>query len=77
MTVCAFTGLFSVGRRGSPGDEIRFVWYDWVALTQSHIARYLAQLAILRDPKIQALLQEDRCQVEATGVSVSHYDPVE
>jgi transcriptional regulator with XRE-family HTH domain len=48
-----------------------------VALTQRHIGRYLAQPAILRDPKVRALLREVCREVEATGVSVSHNGPVE
>ena len=31
---------------------------EQVALTQKHIARYLAQPAILRDPKVRELLRE-------------------
>jgi transcriptional regulator with XRE-family HTH domain len=43
-------------------EEIRRIaWYlqtEQVALTQRHISRYLAQPAILRDPKVRELLRE-------------------
>lgn len=43
-----------------------------VALTQRHIAQYLTQPAILRDPKVRVLLREVCREVEATRASVSH-----
>jgi transcriptional regulator with XRE-family HTH domain len=39
-----------------------------VALTRKHITRYLAQPAILRDPKVRQLLREVCHEVEAAGV---------
>jgi transcriptional regulator with XRE-family HTH domain len=37
---------------------------EQVALTQKHIGRYLAQPAILRDPKVRELLREVCCELE-------------
>ncbi len=49
-------------------EEIRqialYLQTEQVALTQRHIARYLAQPAILRDPKVRALLREVCREVE-------------
>jgi hypothetical protein len=43
-------------------EEIRrialYLQAEQVTLTQRHIARYLAQPAILRDPQVRKLLQE-------------------
>jgi len=49
-------------------EEIRrialYLQAEQVALTQRHISRYLAQPAILRDPKVRGLLQEVCHEVE-------------
>ena len=49
-------------------EEIRrialYLQAEQVALTQRHIARYLEQPAILRDPQVRALLTEVCCEVE-------------
>jgi transcriptional regulator with XRE-family HTH domain len=49
-------------------EEIRqvalLIRAEHVALTQQHIARYLAQPAILRDPKVRELLREVCHEVE-------------
>jgi hypothetical protein len=49
-------------------EEIRriasYLQAEQVALTQRHIARYLVQPAILRDPKVRALLREVCREVE-------------
>ena len=49
-------------------EEIRrialYLQAEQVALTQRHISRYLAQPAILRDPKVRAILREVYREVE-------------
>ena len=57
-------------------EEIRRIALDLqaerVALTQRHIGRYLAQPAILRDPKVRALLQEVCREVKELDSTSSH-----
>ena len=57
-------------------EEIRqialLLWAEKVALTQRHIGRYLAQPAILRDPKVRALLQEVCREVKELDSTSSH-----
>jgi len=56
-------------------EEIRqialYLQAERVTLTQKHIGRYLAQPAILRDPKVRALLREVCREVEASGEKVT------
>ena len=42
---------------------------EQVALTQKHIGRYLAQPAILRDPKVRELLREVCCELKTSNRS--------
>ncbi len=57
-------------------EEIRrialYLQAEQVALTQKQIARYLAQPAILRDPKVRALLQEVCREVKELDSTSSH-----
>ncbi len=57
-------------------EEIRrialYLQAEQVALTQKHIARYLAQPAILRDPKVRTLLQEVCREVKELDSTSSH-----
>jgi hypothetical protein len=52
-------------------EEIRrialYLQAERVTLTQRHIGRYLAQPAILRDPKVRELLREVCRQIEKGG----------
>lgn len=52
-------------------EEIRqialYLRAEQMSLTQKHIGRYLAQPAILRDPKVRELLREVCCELETSG----------
>jgi hypothetical protein len=56
-------------------EEIRqialYLQAEQVALTQRHIARYLAQPAILRDPKVRELLREVCRELETRNGVIS------
>ena len=48
-----------------------YLQVEQVALTQRHIGRYLAQPAILRDPKVRELLREVCCELEADNCGLN------
>jgi len=72
----AYRRLLREQRMQGYREEIRrialYLQAEQVTLTQRHIARYLAQPAILRDPKVRALLQEVCREVRELDSTSSH-----
>ena len=56
-------------------DSSLYLQAEQVSLTQRHIGRYLAQPAILRDPKVRELLREV-CRELETGVRKTINSPL-
>src|SRR5437016_5362942 len=71
LTKCAYRREWREKRLQRYREEIRqialYLRAEQVSLTQRHIGRYLAQPAILRDPKVRELLREVCRQIEKGG----------